>query len=103
MRIRDWSAELCSSELVYDLLHKRLSPLDPEAGWRSEEPADNRDRLDKARVWVVDPIDGTRDYVRGRAGWAISVALVEHGRPVIGVLNAPARGEHWEEIGRAHV
>src|SRR3546814_4860666 len=43
-------------------------------------------------------IDGTRDYVRGRAGWAISVALVEHGRPVIGVLNAPARGEHWEAV-----
>src|SRR3546814_10498479 len=95
MRISDWSSDVCSSDL---LLHKRLSALDPEAGWLSEETADNRDRLDKARVWVVDPIDGTRDYVRGRAGWAISVALAEHGRPVIGVLNAPARGEHWEAV-----
>lgn len=90
---------VCEIDLqVNELLHKRLSALDPEAGWLSEETADNRDRLDKARVWVVDPIDGTRDYVRGRAGWAISVALVEHGRPVIGVLNAPARGEHWEAV-----
>jgi myo-inositol-1(or 4)-monophosphatase len=47
------------------------------------------------RVWVVDPIDGTRDFVRGRPGWAVSIALVEGGRPVIGVLDAPARDEHW--------
>jgi myo-inositol-1(or 4)-monophosphatase len=53
------------------------------------------------RVWVVDPIDGTRDYVRGREGWAVSIALVEGGRPLIGVLDAPARGEHWRaQAGR---
>jgi myo-inositol-1(or 4)-monophosphatase len=44
---------------------------------------------------VVDPIDGTRDYLRNRPGWCVSVALVENGRPVIGVLDAPARGEVW--------
>ena len=47
------------------------------------------------RVWVVDPIDGTRDFVRGRRGWAVSVALVEGGRSIIGVLDAPARNERW--------
>lgn len=77
------------------LLHARLTALLPDAGWLSEESADSADRLARARVWVVDPIDGTRDYIRGRAGWAVSVALVEHGRPVIGVLAAPARGELW--------
>ncbi len=56
---------------------------------------DNPDRLSRSRVWVVDPIDGTRDYIRGRPGWAISIALVEDGRPVIGVLDAPARKEVW--------
>jgi myo-inositol-1(or 4)-monophosphatase len=77
------------------LLKERLGALDPHAGWLSEETADNADRLSCARVWVVDPIDGTRDFVRGRRGWAISIALVEGGRPLLGVLEAPAREEHW--------
>ncbi|MEL6486266.1 MAG: inositol monophosphatase family protein, partial [Pseudomonadota bacterium] len=46
-------------------------------------------------IWLVDPIDGTRDFVRGRTGWAISVALVSAGKPLIGVLLAPARAEEW--------
>jgi myo-inositol-1(or 4)-monophosphatase len=70
----------------------------PDAGWLSEETVDNPDRLSRSRVWVVDPIDGTRDYIRGRAGWAISIALVEDGRPVIGVLDAPARNEVWRAV-----
>lgn len=87
---------VCDVDLAADaLLRERLMALDPEAGWLSEETADSADRLNCVRVWVVDPIDGTRDYVRGREGWAVSIALVEGGRPVIGVLDAPARGEHW--------
>lgn len=83
------------------LLRERLMALDPEAGWLSEETGDTADRLNCVRVWVVDPIDGTRDYVRGREGWAVSVALVEGGRPVIGVLDAPAAGQHWRaQAGR---
>ncbi|MET3762847.1 3'(2'),5'-bisphosphate nucleotidase CysQ [Sphingomonas sp. UYEF23] len=78
---------------VNTLLHTRLSALLPDAGWLSEETADNADRLACGRVWVVDPIDGTRDYIRGRDGWAVSVALVEQGRVTIGVLDAPARGD----------
>jgi myo-inositol-1(or 4)-monophosphatase len=82
------------------LLRKRLSEVDSDAGWLSEETADNADRLSCDRVWVVDPIDGTRDFVRGRRGWAISIALVEYGRAIVGVLDAPARGEHWRaQIG----
>ena len=76
-------------------LREQLFKLDPEAGWLSEETADNAERLMGPRVWVVDPIDGTRDFVKGRRGWAISIALVEGGRPVVGVLDAPARAEHW--------
>jgi myo-inositol-1(or 4)-monophosphatase len=77
------------------LLRDRLYALDPEAGWLSEETADNAERLLCSRVWVVDPIDGTRDFVRGKRGWAISIGLVEGGRAIVGVLDAPARGEHW--------
>ncbi|AJP73015.1 inositol monophosphatase [Sphingomonas hengshuiensis] len=87
---------VCAVDLEVDaMLRERLSALVPDAGWLSEETIDNADRLAGDRVWVVDPIDGTRDYLRQRPGWAVSVALVEHGQPVIGVLDAPARGEVW--------
>lgn len=72
-----------------------LGALDPQAGWLSEETADNADRLRCERIWCVDPIDGTRDFLRGRKGWAVSIALVAAGRPVVGVLYAPARDELW--------
>ena len=83
---------------VNALLHARLSALDPEAGWLSEETADTTARLSCRRLWVVDPIDGTRDYLRGRPGWSVSVALIEDGMPLIGVLDAPARGEIWSAV-----
>lgn len=83
------------------LLRARLGALLPEAGWLSEETADDPARLAKARLWVVDPIDGTRDFVRGRGGWAVSVALVEQGQPVLAVLDAPVTGTIWTaEAGR---
>lgn len=87
---------VCEVDLDVDaFLHERLSALLPDSGWLSEETADDLARLSHDRVWVVDPIDGTRDYIRDRPGWAVSVALVERGQPVIGVLAAPARGELW--------
>jgi myo-inositol-1(or 4)-monophosphatase len=87
---------VCEIDLAAnEMLQAALCELDPEAGWLSEETADSAERLMRTRVWVVDPIDGTRDFVRGRPGWAVSVALVEGGRTVLGVLDAPARQEHW--------
>ena len=97
---RSWDkapGELVSEvDLAVDaLLKDRLAAIDPHAGWLSEETVDTADRLAKRRVWVVDPIDGTRDFVRGRPGWCVSVALVEDGRVIAGVLDAPARDEHY--------
>jgi myo-inositol-1(or 4)-monophosphatase len=87
---------VCEIDLEVDaFLRERLTALDPEAGWLSEETLDASDRMERTRLWVVDPIDGTRDYLRGRPGWCVSVALVEERTPLIGVLDAPARGEHW--------
>ena len=93
---------VCAVDLeVNALLRDRLSALLPDAGWLSEETADNAARLGCTRLWVVDPIDGTRDYIRGRDGWAVSVALVDAGRPVIGVLDAGARGQVFRaELGQ---
>jgi len=87
---------VCDVDLAADaMLKERLMALDPEAGWFSEETVDDPERLLGARVWIVDPIDGTRDFLRGKTGWAVSIALAEGGRPLLGVLDAPARGEHW--------
>lgn len=80
---------------VDNFLRAELQALDPDAGWLSEETIDLSDRIERSRLWVVDPIDGTRDYLRQRSGWCVSVALVEERSPILGVLDAPARGEHW--------
>ena len=93
---------VCDVDLEVDsFLREQLRALDPEAGWLSEETVDLSDRYERRRVWVVDPIDGTRDYLRDRPGWAVSVALVEDRVPVLGALAAPQRGELWTaERGR---
>jgi myo-inositol-1(or 4)-monophosphatase len=75
---------------VNDLLRERLEGAADGIGWLSEESADEEARRTMRRVWVVDPIDGTRAYMAGRTDWAVSAALVEDGRPVLAALFAPA-------------
>lgn len=75
------------------LLLERLMGLAPDYGWLSEETADTADRLSRQRVWVVDPIDGTRSFMAGGLDWAVSAALVEDGRPIAAALFAPATNE----------
>ena len=77
---------------VNDLLQRRLPALVPGAGWLSEETEALPDGT-LSLAWVVDPIDGTRAYITGRADWTISVALVENARPVLAALYAPATDE----------
>ncbi len=87
------------ADLAVDRFLKReLLRLLPSAAWLSEETADDKARTDSGLIWLVDPIDGTRDFVAGRSGWAVSVALVSAGRPLIGMLAAPARGEEWVAV-----
>lgn len=98
--LRVWDKQgmspVCEIDIAADeRLNAILSSLAPDAGWLSEETADDRARLAHRRMWCVDPIDGTRDYVRGRKGWCVSVALIEDGWPRFGVLYAPARDELW--------
>lgn len=61
----------------------------PEDGLLSEEEKDNDDRLAKSRVWIVDPVDGTREYGEERADWAVHVGLAIDGQPVIGAVALP--------------
>jgi myo-inositol-1(or 4)-monophosphatase len=77
------------------LLKERLTQILPEAAWLSEETADDAARLDSRLLWLVDPIDGTRDYVRGRNGWCVSVALVADGKPHFAIMAAPAQQKLW--------
>ena len=64
-----------------------------DAGGRSEETEDDPARLQRAEVWVVDPIDGTRAYLAGLAEWVIAAALVRFGRPLVAALYAPVSDE----------
>ena len=91
-----------AADLEVDAFLKlELGALLPAAGWLSEETADHPERLGRGLCWLVDPIDGTRDFIRGRPGWAVSVALVSAQRPLFGMLSAPARDEFWSaEAGK---
>lgn len=65
----------------------------PDDGLLSEEEKDNPDRLRKSRVWIVDPLDGTREYSEGRTDWAVHVALAIDGEPAVGAVALPGLGE----------
>lgn len=75
------------------ILREQLTELVPEAGWFSEETVDDLDRLMKKLVWIVDPLDGTKEFIKGIPEFAVSVALVELGRPQIGVILNPVTDE----------
>jgi myo-inositol-1(or 4)-monophosphatase len=104
--IRTWVKEHNSpvSEVdiaVNQLLKERLAALVPEAGWLSEESEDDPARLTASRLWIVDPIDGTRSFIAGRPDWTISVALVEGSRPVVAGLYAPVSEELFLAVAGA--
>jgi len=73
------------------VLHREL--LREGEGWLSEESADDFSRLEKSRVWVVDPLDGTREFVAGIPEFCVSIAMVENGKPVAGGICNPATDE----------
>jgi myo-inositol-1(or 4)-monophosphatase len=74
---------------VDELLRERLGRYDGSYGWLSEETADDPARLDAKRVWIVDPIDGTRGFIAGKPDWTVVAALVEQGRPICAAVYAP--------------
>ncbi len=81
-------------------LRDTLMAARPDYGWLSEESADDLARLEAARTFVVDPIDGTRGFLAGQNEWCVSVAVVESGRSIAGVLECPARNlTYWATHG----
>ena len=98
--LKTWTKENSSpvseADIVLDkFLFSALTTARPDYGWLSEETADDLKRLEHKRVFVVDPIDGTRGFIKGEDSWTVSLAVVENGVPVAGVVFAPARNEMY--------
>jgi myo-inositol-1(or 4)-monophosphatase len=77
---------------VNDMLKSVLTLARPDYGWLSEETEDGAHRLDRARVFIVDPIDGTRSFTEGAKTWAHAIAIAEHGQITAAVTYLPLRG-----------
>jgi myo-inositol-1(or 4)-monophosphatase len=85
------SSPVTEADIAVDsFLRRRLMVADTEFGWLSEETADSPERLECRRLFVVDPIDGTRAFLEGDPRWCVSIALVADGLPVAAVVHAPA-------------
>jgi myo-inositol-1(or 4)-monophosphatase len=96
--LRNWtkgaSSPVSEADIaVNDLIETRLRRATPDYGWLSEESADDESRLDKQRVWIVDPIDGTINFVHGVRYWCVSIAFVVDGKRRIGVIYDPSLDE----------
>jgi myo-inositol-1(or 4)-monophosphatase len=88
------SSPVCEVDIAAnELLQSRLRDPAEDIAWLSEETEDDPGRLQARRLWIVDPIDGTRAYMGGRPDWSIAVALVEDGRPVLAAVYAPVEDE----------
>jgi myo-inositol-1(or 4)-monophosphatase len=81
-----------AADLAVDKVLRNVLLRDDE-GWLSEETADRPDRLERRRLWVVDPIDGTKEFVSGIPEWCVSIGYVEDGQAVAGGIHSPATGQ----------
>ena len=86
-------------------LKSTLMSARPQYGWLSEETVDSKNRLNKEKVWIVDPLDGTKEFIEGVPQFVVSIALVEKGIPIIGVLHNPVTKEtfHAAKGGGAYL
>ncbi len=76
-----------------NFLKRTLMEDRPEYGWLSEETVDSFERLNKSKVWIVDPLDGTKEFIEGVANFVVSIGLVQDGYPIVGVLYNPVSKE----------
>lgn len=94
--LKDGNSPVSEADFAADAyLKEKLLAARPDYGWISEETADDRPPAAYKRSFIVDPIDGTRGFIRHKPQWCVSVAVVEDGRPIAGALDCPALGEHW--------
>jgi myo-inositol-1(or 4)-monophosphatase len=86
------TADLEANRIIRDNIQKSF----PQDGWLSEEDADNSRRLALKRIWVIDPIDGTKEFIEGVPQFAISIAFVVEGRPKIAIVYNPAKDRFYK-------
>lgn len=92
--VKDKGEPVTEADIAVDAtVREALARARPDDGLLSEETADSATRLEKPRVWLVDPIDGTRAFIKGKPHFAVSIALVEDGRPVLGAVFNPVLDE----------
>ncbi|MBX4335511.1 3'(2'),5'-bisphosphate nucleotidase CysQ [Bartonella raoultii] len=97
--IKEGNSPVSEADFAVDhLLKKKLLEARPNYGWISEETKDDRRKRDYERYFVVDPIDGTRGFLSGSIYWCISIAIIENGRPIVGVLQCPAQGDVYAAV-----
>jgi 3'(2'), 5'-bisphosphate nucleotidase len=99
----DRSPVTLADEVAHDILVRGLGRLDPATPVVSEEAeaASYEARRDWRRFWLVDPLDGTKEFIKRRAEFTVNVALIEDGEPVFGVVLAPALDLlYWAAKGR---
>lgn len=83
---------------INELLRTRLLAARPDYGWLSEEDADTAHRLDAERVFIIDPIDGTRSFIAGDTGFSVALAVAERGRVTAAAVHLPARDETFSAV-----
>ena len=94
------NSPVSEADMAVDALLKQRLAM-PDVGWLSEETEDHPARLSARRIWIADPIDGTRAYIAGLPDWTIAVAFVEDGRPLLGCVYAPVTDElFFAEAGK---
>jgi myo-inositol-1(or 4)-monophosphatase len=81
------AADRATNQLLFEMLVRG------KEGWLSEESKNDPSRLSKDRVWVVDPLDGTREFIAGIPEWSVSIGLVERGQAVAGGVSNPVTGD----------
>jgi 3'(2'), 5'-bisphosphate nucleotidase len=98
---KDDSSPLTAADLAsHRTIVQRLSEIDPDTPILSEEGADIpfATRRQWARYWLIDPLDGTREFVKRNGEFTVNIALIEHGQPVLGVVHVPVSGVSY--VGR---
>lgn len=92
--LKGGKSPVSEADLAVDgFLADTLKSARPDYGWLSEETLDDKERLNRERTFIIDPIDGTRAFLAGGVEWTVAVAVVEKGRPIAGVVYAPVRKE----------
>jgi myo-inositol-1(or 4)-monophosphatase len=86
------TADLEANRLIREIVHERF----PGDGWLSEEDKDGGERLRRSRVWVIDPIDGTKEFIEGVPQFAVSIAFVQDEKPRAAVVFNPAKNRLYK-------